>query len=46
MKLVEKMNYRKFDYKKDKDAVFRILNKFGWVEDKEKEKLLNDFFIR
>jgi len=37
------MNYRKFDYKKDKEAVYRILNEAGWVHDKDKDKYLNEF---
>jgi len=38
-----KMKYRKFDLKKDKDAVYRILNECGWVHDKKKDKYLNLF---
>jgi predicted acetyltransferase len=37
------MKYRKFDLKKDKDAVFTILNEVGWVHDKKKDKYLNKF---
>ena len=37
------MKYRKFDLKKDKDAVFRILNECGWVHDKKKDRYLNKF---
>jgi len=37
------MNYRKFDLKKDKDSVYRILNEVGWVHDKKKDKYLNKF---
>jgi len=37
------MKYRKFDLKKDKDTVFRILNECGWVHDKKKDKFLNKF---
>ncbi|MDP8268337.1 MAG: sterol carrier protein domain-containing protein [Candidatus Tenebribacter davisii] len=37
------MNYRKFDLKKDKEAVYRILNECGWVHDIKKDKYLNAF---
>jgi len=37
------MEYRKFDIKKDKDALFTILNEVGWVHDKKKDKYLNKF---
>jgi predicted acetyltransferase len=37
------MKYRKFDLKKDKDAVYTILNECGWVHDKKKDKYLNMF---
>lgn len=37
------MSYRDYDPKKDKDAVFRILNECGWVHDKKKNKYLNEF---
>jgi predicted acetyltransferase len=37
------MKYRKFDFKKDKDAVYTILNEVGWVHDKKKDKYLNKF---
>ena len=37
------MKYRKFDLKKDKDAVFDILNECGWVHNKKKDKYLNEF---
>ncbi len=37
------MKYRKFDLKKDKDAVFDILNECGWVHNKKKDRYLNKF---
>ncbi len=37
------MKYRKYDSKKDKDAVYGILNECGWVHDKKKDKYLNLF---
>ena len=37
------MKYRKFDLKKDKNAVYEILNECGWVHDKKKDKYLNNF---
>lgn len=37
------MNFRKYDYKKDKVAAYRILNECGWAHDKKKDKFLNDF---
>ena len=37
------MKYRKFDLKKDRDAVFDILNECGWVHNKKKDKYLNKF---
>jgi len=37
------MKYRNFDLKKDKDAVFDILNECGWVHNKKKDKYLNNF---
>ena len=38
------MKYRKFDLKKDKDAVFDILNECGWVHNKKKDKTGYDYF--
>ena len=35
------MNYCKYDEKKHKDSVFRILNEVGWVDDKKNDKYLN-----
>ncbi|MDP8200995.1 MAG: GNAT family N-acetyltransferase [Candidatus Tenebribacter burtonii] len=40
------MKYRKFDLKKDKDSVYRVLNECGWVHDKKKDKYLNKFLPR
>jgi len=37
------MNYRNYNPKKDKDAVYRIFNEVGWVHDKKKDKYLNGF---
>jgi len=37
------MKYREYDVKKDKDAVYRMLNECGWVHDKKKDKYLNQF---
>ena len=37
------MNYRKLNFEKDKDAIFRILNEVGWVHDKDKDTYLNSF---
>ena len=35
------MNYCKYDEKKHKDSVFRLLNEAGWVDNKKKDKYLN-----
>ena len=40
------MKYRKFEIKKDRDAVYNILNEVGWVHDKKKDKYLNKFLTR
>jgi len=37
------MQYRRYEHKKDKESVYRILNEVGWVHDKDKDKYLNDF---